>query len=54
MLNPTTLKIQKTFQNQSKILEIWKFFITYKWSIIYIKVVAYYKIKHKNVSMNFW
>jgi hypothetical protein len=36
MWNFKTLKIQRTFQNWSKVLELWKSFTTYKWNIIYM------------------
>jgi hypothetical protein len=43
MWNSTTLKIQRTFQIWSKILELQKSFTTYKLSIIYI--MCYEKIQ---------
>jgi len=36
MWNPKTLKIQKTFQNWSKILKFQKSFATHKWGKMYM------------------
>jgi hypothetical protein len=49
MWNSKTLKIQKTFQNWSKLLECQKSFTTYKWCYIHDvirKVIVYYTRKH--------
>jgi hypothetical protein len=50
MWKSKTVKIQRTFQNWSRILKLQKQIITYKWGIMYMtclkKVVAYYTRKH--------
>jgi hypothetical protein len=47
MWNFKMLKIQRTFQNWSKILELQNSFTTYKCHDVLRKVVVYYTRKHK-------
>jgi hypothetical protein len=51
MWNFKILKIQKTFQNWSKILELQNYFTTYKWGIMYmIFKEELYFITQKNIK----
>jgi hypothetical protein len=59
MWNLKTLKIQRTFQNWSKILELQKSFTTYKWGIMHMmclkNVLVYYITrKPKNLKNQFF
>ncbi len=56
MSNSKTLKIQRTFQNWSKILEFQKNSTTYKWGIMYNvlrKIVVCYTRRHKKFQNHF-
>jgi hypothetical protein len=50
MWNFKTLKIQRTFQNWSKFLELQKSFITYKWGIMYMMCWENFNLLYKKTS----
>jgi hypothetical protein len=56
MWNFKTLKIQRSFQNSAKILELQKSFTTYKWGIMHMKFNKSCRIQEniKNLKIKFW